>query len=103
MTPLGGQIKSRNPTGNASQPVGLLLRRHSGTTNLATANTVFGVAATNAKFWADKVRQNKARDRDTDERLADAGWLTLRIWEHELARKNAARLVRRIRQALGWR
>jgi DNA mismatch endonuclease (patch repair protein) len=41
------------------------------------------VAATNANFWADKVEGNRARDRDTDQRLQDAGWLSVRIWEHE--------------------
>ena len=41
------------------------------------------VAVTNAKFWSDKVRQTIARDRDTDDRLTEAGWISLRIWEHE--------------------
>jgi DNA mismatch endonuclease (patch repair protein) len=33
--------------------------------------------------------------------LRRAGWLVLRVWEHELAKKNEARLVRRIQRALG--
>lgn len=41
------------------------------------------VAATNAEFWAGKVRHNVERDRDTDRRLSEAGWVTIRIWEHE--------------------
>ncbi|WP_084229625.1 very short patch repair endonuclease [Mycobacterium sherrisii] len=41
------------------------------------------VAVTNRKFWADKVVQNRARDRDTDQRLEEAGWLSVRVWEHE--------------------
>lgn len=41
------------------------------------------VAVTNAGFWADKVKGNIARDRDTDSRLAEAGWLSVRVWEHE--------------------
>src|SRR4051812_2989423 len=41
------------------------------------------VAVTNARFWADKVEQNRQRDRDTDMRLRDAGWESLRVWEHE--------------------
>lgn len=40
-------------------------------------------AAANATFWADKVTTNRARDRDTDARLAEAGWVSVRIWEHE--------------------
>ena len=41
------------------------------------------VAATNAEFWADKVEGNRARDRDTDQRLSEAGWRSVRVWEHE--------------------
>jgi DNA mismatch endonuclease (patch repair protein) len=41
------------------------------------------VAAANARFWADKVEGNRTRDRDTDSRLADAGWVSVRVWEHE--------------------
>ena len=36
-----------------------------------------------AAWWAAKLRQNVERDRDTDTRLADAGWTVLRFWEHE--------------------
>jgi DNA mismatch endonuclease, patch repair protein len=41
------------------------------------------VAAANATFWADKVEGNRARDRDTDARLKAAGWVSVRVWEHE--------------------
>jgi DNA mismatch endonuclease (patch repair protein) len=41
------------------------------------------VATANARFWADKVEGNRARDRDTDDRLAAAGWVSIRVWEHE--------------------
>ncbi|GAA4808008.1 very short patch repair endonuclease [Actinomycetospora chlora] len=41
------------------------------------------VAVTNSGFWATKVETNRRRDRDTDERLREAGWLPLRVWEHE--------------------
>ena len=41
------------------------------------------VATANAKFWADKVSGNRARDRDTDARLEAAGWISVRVWEHE--------------------
>ena len=50
------------------------------------------VASANAKFWADKVEGNRARDRDTDSRLADAGWVSVRIWEHEDAAEAAQRV-----------
>ncbi|MEU5437707.1 very short patch repair endonuclease [Streptomyces sp. NPDC020719] len=37
----------------------------------------------NAEFWRSKIEGNRARDRDTDARLAEAGWLAVRVWEHE--------------------
>ncbi len=36
----------------------------------------------NATWWAEKLRRNVERDRDTDARLTAAGWTVLRIWEH---------------------
>jgi DNA mismatch endonuclease (patch repair protein) len=36
-----------------------------------------------ARWWADKIAGNRARDADTDRRLADAGWTSVRVWEHE--------------------
>ena len=41
------------------------------------------VASTNAGYWAEKVAINRARDRDTDRRLLDAGWVSVRVWEHD--------------------
>lgn len=41
------------------------------------------VAAANASFWAEKVSTNRARDSDTDAKLAEAGWVSMRVWEHE--------------------
>lgn len=41
------------------------------------------VSKTNAAFWADKVATNRERDRDTDRLLREAGWVSLRFWEHE--------------------
>lgn len=37
----------------------------------------------NAQWWAAKLDGNVARDRDTDARLAAAGWTVVRVWEHE--------------------
>ena len=36
-----------------------------------------------AKWWSEKLAANIERDRDTDRRLAGAGWVVVRIWEHE--------------------
>lgn len=37
----------------------------------------------NAEWWEEKLRGNAARDRMTDALLAEAGWIVVRIWEHE--------------------
>ncbi|GGV56122.1 very short patch repair endonuclease [Streptomyces griseoloalbus] len=38
---------------------------------------------TNSGYWSEKVIGNVRRDRETDEKLREAGWLVLRFWEHE--------------------
>lgn len=50
------------------------------------------VAKTNAQFWAEKVRRNRERDAETDRLLAEAGWVVVRIWEHEDPAKAALRV-----------
>ena len=55
------------------------------------------VAAANASFWAEKVENNRARDRNTDERLAEAGWVSIRIWEHEDPQEAAGRVEEVVR------
>ncbi|MGH3902636.1 MAG: very short patch repair endonuclease [Pseudonocardiaceae bacterium] len=50
------------------------------------------VAETNADFWAQKVITNRARDRDTDRRLTDAGWTSIRVWEHEDPHEAASKI-----------
>ena len=37
----------------------------------------------NGAWWAAKLARNVERDRDTDRRLAEAGWTVVRVWEHE--------------------
>jgi DNA mismatch endonuclease (patch repair protein) len=38
---------------------------------------------TNPSWWRLKFRGIARRDRDTDTQLVAAGWLAVRIWEHE--------------------
>jgi G:T-mismatch repair DNA endonuclease (very short patch repair protein) len=47
-----------------------------------------------------KILRNQQRDREVNRMLKKAGWRVLRIWEHELTKKNEANTVRRIRRAL---
>jgi DNA mismatch endonuclease (patch repair protein) len=43
----------------------------------------FTVPATNSEYWRAKVSRNRERDLDTDQRLCEAGWTPVRVWEHE--------------------
>jgi DNA mismatch endonuclease (patch repair protein) len=47
----------------------------------------------NKEWWAAKLAGNVARDRDTNLRLAEAGWAVVRIWEHEDMGAAADRVV----------
>src|SRR5919107_2002682 len=46
---------------------------------------------TNSDYWGPKIARNVERDEETDRLLRDAGWLPLRIWEHEPPGDGAAR------------
>jgi DNA mismatch endonuclease (patch repair protein) len=37
----------------------------------------------NGEWWIQKLAANRRRDADTNRRLRRAGWLVIRIWEHE--------------------
>jgi DNA mismatch endonuclease (patch repair protein) len=54
----------------------------------------------NRAFWQRKFSANKTRDRLVTRALRKLGWQVLRIWEHELTRKNETRLLARIQRAL---
>lgn len=118
------RIRSR---GNRDTELASLFRRH-GITGWRRQNPVFGkpdfvfpklrmgvfvdgcswhacpIHATkqsnNAAFWRKKLAANKARDRKVNRRLRAAGWRVLRIWEHELAKRNETRLVVRLRRII---
>ena len=54
----------------------------------------------NSAFWRRKIARNKTRDRLVTRTLRAQGWRVLRIWGHELNRKNEVHLLRRIQSAL---
>jgi DNA mismatch endonuclease (patch repair protein) len=59
--------------------------------------------ANNRAFWKKKMAANKARDRQVNRTLRNAGWRVVRIWEHDLARRSEV-CIRRVQAALGtWR
>jgi DNA mismatch endonuclease (patch repair protein) len=56
--------------------------------------------ATNIDYWTAKIAGNVARDRDTDRRLAEAGWTVIRIWEHDVVLEAATRIAGCVREQL---
>lgn len=54
----------------------------------------------NAAWWSAKLAANVARDRDTDEQLAVAGWAVVRVWEHEDPVAAAARVAQVVRSRI---
>jgi DNA mismatch endonuclease (patch repair protein) len=54
-------------------------------------------SATNAAFWAEKVRRNRERDAETDRLFTEAGWLVMRFWEHEEPLKAALQVAEEVR------
>lgn len=37
----------------------------------------------NGAWWAEKLRRNAERDRETDIHLEQQGWAVVRVWEHD--------------------
>jgi DNA mismatch endonuclease (patch repair protein) len=56
-------------------------------------------AKTNSEYWRRKIAGNRARDKETDRCLVDAGWTVIRDWEHSDPGVVAARVVDAVRSA----
>ncbi|HVB42810.1 MAG TPA: very short patch repair endonuclease [Streptosporangiaceae bacterium] len=56
-------------------------------------------AKRNVEFWQTKIEGNIARDADTDDRLRQAGWRVIRVWEHEEPAEAAAAIKAIVREA----
>lgn len=54
----------------------------------------------NAAFWRKKLLRNRERDQEVFRFLRKKGWRVMRVWEHELTRKNEKRLVARVRRVI---
>ena len=55
------------------------------------------VPVRNREWWKEKLATNVARDRDTDRRLTAAGWMSIRVWEHEDMAAAAQRIAEAVR------
>lgn len=51
----------------------------------------------NAGWWAAKIDSNRSRDRRVDETLERAGWVVVRVWEHEDPARAATRIAEVVR------
>ena len=54
-------------------------------------------AKTNSTYWGPKIRRNRDRDSETDRLLGEAGWVSVRIWEHDDANEAARRIASLVR------
>lgn len=57
---------------------------------------------TNTTWWMDKFERTRARDADTDRRLAEAGWASIRVWEHEAVDIATDRVEKVVRDGLAF-
>jgi DNA mismatch endonuclease (patch repair protein) len=53
----------------------------------------FHLPKANRHWWQRKLDGIVRRDRDTDDELAAAGWLVIRVWEHEVPETAAERIA----------
>jgi DNA mismatch endonuclease (patch repair protein) len=51
----------------------------------------------NRDYWQPKLDRNAERDRETDALFRAAGWLVIRVWEHEEPAIAARRVARSVR------
>ena len=54
--------------------------------------------ANNRIFWKNKLERNEARDQWVNKMLRLHGWRLVRIWEHELSRKQRFLVLRKLRR-----
>ncbi|ATY15652.1 very short patch repair endonuclease [Amycolatopsis sp. AA4] len=52
----------------------------------------------NADYWRTKIETNRRRDANTDALLLEAGWLSVRIWEHEATDVAATRVIETVEE-----
>jgi DNA mismatch endonuclease (patch repair protein) len=57
----------------------------------------FRPARQNHGFWSEKISKNQQRDRDTNDRLLAAGWLVIRVWEHDQPAESAHYIAQAVR------
>lgn len=59
----------------------------------------FIMPKTNKRYWENKIKSNKQRDKTVNRELKKLGWKVIRLWEYDI-KKNAARSVCKILDSL---
>ncbi len=60
----------------------------------------FQVPKSNSGWWQEKIEDNMRRDGRQSARLRSAGWMVVRLWEHEVAGKRVEIAARRIEKVV---
>jgi len=55
----------------------------------------FIMPQSNKRYWNEKIRSNKKRDKEVNEKLKKEGWKVIRIWEYDVKR-NTDKCVNKI-------
>lgn len=55
----------------------------------------FIMPQSNKRYWKEKIRRNKSRDKEVNGKLKKEGWKVIRIWEHDVKR-NIAKCISKI-------
>jgi DNA mismatch endonuclease (patch repair protein) len=53
---------------------------------------------TNSAYWDAKIARNVERDARNNAALTDAGWIVVRIWEHEAVAAAASAIEKIVRE-----
>ncbi|MCL6588461.1 MAG: very short patch repair endonuclease [Firmicutes bacterium] len=56
------------------------------------------IPKSNTKYWAEKIRKNKLRDRKNSQLLRQIGWSVIRIWECKLKCKPELQIQRLVKK-----
>jgi DNA mismatch endonuclease (patch repair protein) len=54
-------------------------------------------------FWSRKIERNRERDRETTRLLRRAGWMVIRVWEHEAPSKAVRSILRAVHRTRVYR
>jgi DNA mismatch endonuclease (patch repair protein) len=54
----------------------------------------------NKKYWEAKIAHNQMRDEQNMEKLSAAGWILVRVWEHENPALAAGKIEKLVRSRL---